>query len=101
MTAPIRTRIAPTPSGYLHEGNLYSFVLTWLLAKSSGGQVLLRIDDMDGTRVRSEYLQDIFETLAFVGLTYDEGPVNLADFEQHFGQQHRLAQYESLLADLI
>jgi glutamyl/glutaminyl-tRNA synthetase len=97
----VRTRIAPTPSGYLHIGNLYSFVLTWLLAKKDIGHVLLRIDDMDGPRVRPEYLQDIFETLAFVELDCDEGPVNLSDFETHFSQQHRLAQYESLLADLV
>ena len=55
------TRIAPTPSGYLHVGNLFSFLLTAILAKKAQAKLLLRIDDIDAPRVESAYLKNIFE----------------------------------------
>lgn len=95
-----RSRIAPTPSGFLHIGNLYSFVLTWLITRKQNGQLLLRIDDMDGERKREEYLEDIFETLDFLGVDYDEGPANSDDFQQHYSQALRMEQYNNLLDQL-
>lgn len=89
----MRTRIAPTPSGFLHIGNLYSFVLTWLMAKSRNGSVLLRIDDLDAARMRPAYLEDIFRTLEFIGLVPDEGPSGVEDFLKNFSQMHRVADY--------
>lgn len=95
-----KTRIAPTPSGFLHLGNAYSFLLTQKLAAQTGAQLLLRIDDMDRTRVRQEYLQDIFDTLDFLGITVDEGPTSVDDFEARFSQIHRMPLYEKALKDL-
>lgn len=89
----LRTRIAPTPSGYLHFGNLYSFVLTWLLAKREGGAVVLRIDDLDALRVREAYLEDIFKVLDFIGLEPDEGPSGISEFKEKYSQHHRLHLY--------
>lgn len=63
----IRTRLAPTPSGYLHLGNALSFAITWALARQQGGELILRIDDLDNARFRPEYLQDIFDLLHFMG----------------------------------
>ena len=60
-----KTRLAPTPSGYLHLGNVISFFITVSLAKKHGAKILLRIDDLDQKRVKSEYIQDIFDTLDF------------------------------------
>ncbi len=99
-TLPLRTRIAPTPSGWLHQGNGASFVLTWVLARAAGGRVLLRIDDLDRTRFRMEYLDDIFYTLDWLGLDYDEGPVDAQDFLARFSQVHRLDLYNQALAEL-
>lgn len=96
-----RTRLAPTPSGYLHLGNVLSFAITWALARSQGGRVALRIDDLDNTRFRPEYLQDIFDTLAFMGIDYDEGPRNPTDFEQHYSQHLRLPGYHKMLDQLV
>jgi glutamyl/glutaminyl-tRNA synthetase len=96
-----KTRIAPTPSGYLHLGNALSFALTWALARQQGGVVALRIDDLDNARFRPEYLQDIFDTLHFLGLDYDEGPQDPADFRQHYSQLHRLPLYHGLLDQLV
>lgn len=98
--APLRTRIAPTPSGYLHLGNVLSFALTWVLARKQNGVVVLRIDDLDSPRFRPEYLHDIFETLHFMGLNYDEGPQDAADFMRHYSQLNRLSVYQELLQQL-
>ena len=59
------TRIAPTPSGYLHIGNALSFVLTAAIAKRRNANLLLRIDDLDRERVEPQYIDDVFETLEF------------------------------------
>ena len=61
-----RTRIAPTPSGFLHLGNILSFAITADLARKSGAKTLLRIDDLDRDRVNPLYVQDIFDTLNFL-----------------------------------
>lgn len=96
----LRSRIAPTPSGFLHIGNAYSFILTSQLVRQQQGTLLLRIDDMDGGRVRPEYLQDIFDTLDFLGVKYEEGPENVDDFNQHYSQKLRLPLYQKLLDKL-
>jgi glutamyl-tRNA synthetase len=95
-----RTRLAPTPSGYLHMGNLLSFVLTTGLARRFGAKVLLRIDDMDRDRVRDEYVQDIFDTLNFMEINWDEGPRDAREFNAHFTQLLRMDQYGSVLSGL-
>lgn len=92
-----RTRIAPTPSGYLHAGNIFSFIITAGLARRYGASILLRIDDLDIGRVRPAYIEDIFETLSFLGIPWDEGPRNPDDFHRHWSQRIRLNKYESLL----
>lgn len=90
-------RIAPTPSGYLHMGNLSNFVRTYCLAKEVKGKLRLRIDDIDFTRVRPEYLEDIFNTLDWMGLEYDLGPLNVADFLKNHSQVSKRDHYESYL----
>ncbi len=95
------TRFAPTPSGFLHLGNLYSFLVTKALAKQKNSKILLRIDDMDHERVRDEYIQDIFDTLEFMDLEYDLGPKNLEDFKSNWSQKVRLENYKEAIARLI
>lgn len=93
----LRTRIAPTPSGLLHPGNGASFVLTWRIARAAGGDVLLRIDDLDAERARPEYIDDIFETLGWLGIHPDRGPADAADFEAHWSQRLRIPRYLELV----
>jgi glutamyl-tRNA synthetase len=95
-----RTRIAPTPSGYLHEGNVLSFLATAQLAKEHNGRLLLRIDDLDAERQRPEYVDDIFSTLQALGIAWDEGPSDAADFAANWSQQLRLPRYNELLLEL-
>lgn len=95
-----RTRIAPTPSGYLHTGNIFSFILTAGLARKYGALILLRIDDLDIGRVRTAYVDDVFETLSFLGIQWDEGPRNSEDVHRQWSQRLRLNKYEALLSEL-
>jgi glutamyl-tRNA synthetase len=95
-----RTRIAPTPSGFLHVGNILSFSLTAALARRSGASILLRIDDLDRERVEVSFLEDIFETLRFLGIPWDEGPADVDDFERNWSQVHRMELYKRALERL-
>lgn len=95
------TRIAPTPSGFLHFGNGYSFVLTALLARKTGARLALRIDDLDRERYRHEYLSDIFSQLDWLGVEVDEGPSSPDDFEHHHSQHLRIDRYLNAIDRLI
>jgi glutamyl/glutaminyl-tRNA synthetase len=95
-----RTRIAPTPSGYLHLGNVLSFALTAGLARRSAASILLRIDDLDRERVSREFVEDIFDTLNFLGIPWDEGPRNFSEFKRSWSQEHRLGMYGEALGRL-
>lgn len=95
-----RTRIAPTPSGFLHIGNILSFVTTLKLARSAGAKVLLRIDDLDQARADERYVQDIFETLEFLDIHWDEGPGDSAGFTSAWSQLHRMEIYGTALQTL-
>lgn len=95
-----KTRFAPTPSGYLHLGNIFSFALTAALAEKSGAGIFLRIDDMDRERANPAYIQDIFDTLHFLGLEFTEGPQNLQELEEQYSQVHRLKLYDAALTKL-
>lgn len=91
------TRIAPTPSGFLHVGNILSFAITSALAKKSNASVLLRIDDLDQARANEEYIQDIFDTLNFLEILWDTGPGDVQDFQSGWSQSHRIGLYNEAL----
>lgn len=95
-----RTRIAPTPSGFLHVGNALSFFITYSLARKTGARVLLRIDDLDRERMEERYVRDVFETLSFLGISWDEGPRNFKEFEGVWSQVHRMGMYAAALQEL-
>ena len=70
----IRTRFAPSPTGYLHIGGVRTALFNWLYAKKHGGQFILRIDDTDAERNRPEALQPILDGFRWLGIHWDEGP---------------------------
>ena len=70
----VRTRFAPSPTGYMHVGNLRTALYTWLIARHSGGKVILRIADTDQGRLVEGATEVIYATLRKCGLTWDEGP---------------------------
>ena len=72
---PVRTRFAPSPTGYLHLGNIRSALYPWAYARKHGGAFVLRIEDTDAERSTQEAVQAILDSMAWLGLDYDEGPV--------------------------
>jgi glutamyl/glutaminyl-tRNA synthetase len=87
------SRIAPTPSGYLHLGNGVNFLLTYWYVRQHGGRLLLRIDDMDAIRCRSEYVDDIFYTLEWLGIDIDEGPSGTEVFYRDYSMAEKMEDY--------
>jgi glutamyl-tRNA synthetase len=96
----IRSRLAPTPSGFLHLGNGVNFLRTWLLVRKAGGALKLRIDDLDGDRCKPEYIEDIFRQLDWLGLDWDEGPSGPDDFTRRYSQRLRMERYRGVLEGL-
>lgn len=92
-----RTRIAPTPSGYLHAGNAVGFLITAKLAVEQWATLRLRIDDLDAERARPEYIEDIFRSLDWLGIQWAEGPSDARDHEVHWSQELRIPRYNELL----
>ena len=70
----VRTRFAPSPTGYMHVGNLRTALYTWLIARHHQGTFILRIEDTDQTRQVEGATEVIYRTLAECGLDHDEGP---------------------------
>ena len=97
----LTTRFAPTPSGYLHIGNCVTFAITWLMARVIGGKIYLRIDDLDAERTRDAYIEDIFKTLEWLELDYDEGPRSVEDFKKNFSQHLRIDVFNKYLNRLV
>ena len=100
FTEPFHTRFAPTPSGFLHRGNAYNALLCWMLARKSGGSLRLRIDDMDAARTRPEYVRDVFDSLAWLGLAWERGPQDPTELIQESQPLH-VDRYEATLAALL
>lgn len=91
-------RLAPTPSGYLHAGNRFNFDLTAHLAHELDAPLALRIDDADAVRYRREYAEHIFATLREMGIDWQIGPADVAEFEDHWSQRHKTDHYRAELA---
>jgi glutamyl-tRNA synthetase len=95
------SRIAPTPSGFLHVGNAFNFLLTSALVRRHGGRLRLRVDDLDTTRTRPEFLEDLFETLSWLGLQWEDGPKDVRDLAAHHSQALRRSRYLEVLQDFL
>lgn len=93
MKQIIRGRFAPTPSGFLHLGNVFCSLLAWLHAKSQGGSILLRVEDLDVTRCPSKNADQLKADLEWLGLTWDEGAY-IDENSQEYFQSKRSAVYE-------
>lgn len=88
----IRTRFAPSPTGYLHVGGARTALFSWLYARKHGGTFVLRIEDTDLERSTAESVNAILEGMTWLGLEYDEGP---------FYQTHRFDRYRELTDRLL
>ncbi len=88
----IRTRFAPSPTGFMHLGNIRSALFPWAFARRHGGTFILRIEDTDTERSTPEATQAIIEAMAWLGLDYDEGP---------YFQMQRMDHYRAAIDDML
>jgi len=88
----IRTRFAPSPTGYLHVGGARTALFSWLFARHHGGKFVLRIEDTDLERSTMESVNAILEGMTWLGLEYDEGP---------FFQTERFERYGAVIEELL
>ena len=73
MQKTVRGRFAPSPSGRMHLGNLFSGLLAWLSVRSAGGMMVLRMEDLDPDRCKEAYAAQLADDLLWLGLDWDEG----------------------------
>ena len=92
MTSPVRTRIAPSPTGFLHLGTARTALYSWAFARHFGGQFVLRIEDTDVARSTQDSVEQILASMHWLGLDYDEGPIH---------QMQRLARYHEVAEQMI
>ena len=90
------TRFAPSPTGYLHVGNLRTAVLNWLVARKAGGTFILRIDDTDGERSKDEYADQIRRDLDWLGLNWDREEKQSDRFDQYNAAADQLRENNRL-----
>jgi glutamyl-tRNA synthetase len=96
----VRTRFAPSPTGYLHIGGVRTALFNWLFAKGQGGQFILRIDDTDAQRNVEDALAPILHGLRWLGLDWDEGPDVGGPYAPYY-QSQRLEKYQTAVAQLL
>ncbi|MFA6002557.1 MAG: glutamate--tRNA ligase [Elusimicrobiota bacterium] len=100
----IRTRFAPSPTGYLHIGGARTTLYNWLYARHCGGKFVLRIEDTDEVRSTADSVQAILDSISWMGMDWDEGPL---DFEHEKGpmgsyyQMKRLPLYQQYVRQLL
>src|SRR3990167_8002146 len=95
----VRTRMAPSPTGYLHVGTARTALFNYLYARKHGGQFVLRVEDTDKERSRPEFEKDIIEGLHWLGIQWDEGPDCGGEYGP-YRQSERGAVYKKYLQEL-
>ena len=96
----IRTRFAPSPTGYIHVGNIRTALFAWLIARQNNGSFILRLEDTDKAREVAGSDQHIIDCLNALGITYDEGPDIGGEFAP-YRQSERLGHYQEWAQQLI
>ena len=88
----VRTRIAPSPTGFLHLGTARTALYSWAYARHHGGQFVLRIEDTDVARSNQDSVVQILQSMQWLGLNYDEGPIY---------QMQRLERYQAVIDQML
>src|SRR5215468_4256363 len=96
----VRTRFAPSPTGYLHIGGVRTALFNWLFARQQGGQFILRIDDTDTKRNVQESLQPILDGFRWLGLDWDEG-AEVGGPHGPYYQSQKLERYQAAVRELV
>ena len=90
-------RFAPSPTGRMHAGNIYAALSAWLVAKSQGGTVVLRIEDLDRDRSKAEYISAVQRDFELLGLTWDRGPYFQHDRDEAYLEAFSALQRKGLV----
>lgn len=96
----VRTRFAPSPTGFMHVGGVRTALFAWLYARKHGGQFLLRIEDTDKAREQEGSIEHIIESLKWLGIAWDEGP-DIGGPHAPYRQSDRLSTYREYAEKLI
>jgi glutamyl-tRNA synthetase len=87
MSVPVKVRFAPSPTGFLHIGGVRTALFNWLYAKNHGGKFVLRIEDTDLSRSTEESIEEILESMRWLGLDWDEGPFRQTERQEIYSQK--------------
>src|SRR5207248_8591989 len=99
-TFMVRTRFAPSPTGFLHIGGVRTALFNWLFARKHAGQFILRIDDTDVQRNVAEALQPILDGFRWLGMTWDEGAEIGGPYGPYY-QSQKTARYQETARQLV
>lgn len=94
-----RTRFAPSPTGYLHLGNIWVAFLNWMWSRQNKAQIILRIEDIDRERCQGKYVRQLMDDLLWLGLDWDEGPGNTYSYGEPV-QSGRIGLYREFAETL-
>ena len=94
---PVVGRFAPSPTGRMHAGNIFAALMAWLVAKSQGGSIVLRIEDLDRERSKACYIDAVQRDFEALGLTWDKGPYFQHDRDEAYREAFRLLQNKGLV----
>ena len=94
---PVVGRFAPSPTGRMHAGNIYAALIAWLVAKSQGGHMVLRIEDLDRERSKAAYIDQIQRDFETLGLFWDEGPYFQHDRDEAYAEAFGRLEARGLL----
>lgn len=97
MADTVVGRFAPSPSGRMHLGNLWSCLLAWLSARSAGGQIFLRLEDLDPDRCRPEYCDQVMRDLEWLGLDWDGMPMYQSKRTQAYADAFQMLEEKGLI----
>ena len=90
-------RFAPSPTGRMHAGNIYAALTAWLVAKSQGGTIVLRIEDLDRDRSKAEYISAVQRDFELLGLTWDHGPFFQHNRDEAYSEAFQVLERRGLV----
>lgn len=94
---PVVGRFAPSPTGRMHAGNIYAALTAWLVTKSQGGTIVLRIEDLDRDRSKAEYISAVQRDFELLGLTWDHGPFFQHDRDEAYSEAFQALERRGLV----
>lgn len=97
LVQPVVGRFAPTPSGYLHVGNVFSFLVAYLYVRQREGTMLMRVEDLDKPRCKQRFIDAMFEDLAWLGFEWDQEPIYQSKRYDLYEDALRILEHQGLL----